>query len=319
MQTQMKIGMGVGLGMNVLLAMKDAIAQGLLWGVMTLGAYISYKVLHFADLSVDGTFALGGAVSAVLVIAGVNPFLALFISMLAGLLGGLLTALLHTKLKIPGLLAGILTMLSLYSINMRIMGQSNAPLLNLNTAIATVAKWLPLTKTEISMVLGGAFCALLVVVIYWFFGTELGCAVRAAGDNEKMARAQGVSTDAMLIVGLMLSNGLVALSGGLVAQSQGYADVGMGTGAMVIGLGSIIIGEVVFRFMRRSFALKLVAAVLGAVVYRMIIAIVLQLGLDANDLKLLSAMVVAVALSVPLFVGKMKAAKLGREDNNATS
>ncbi len=303
--------------MNLLLAMKDAVAQGLLWGVMTLGAYISYKVLDFADLSVDGTFALGGAVSAVLITSGMNPFLALLISMMAGLFGGLLTALLHTKLKIPGLLAGILTMLSLYSINMRIMGKPNTPLLNMDTMVAVVSRWLPLSKTTVSMIIGLLFCLALIAVIYWFFGTELGCAVRATGNNKKMARALGVNTDNMLILGLMLSNGLVALSGGMVAQSQGYADVGMGTGTMVIGLASIIIGEVVFRFMRHSFATKLMAAVLGSIVYRMIIAVVLQLGMDANDLKLLSAAVVVAALSVPLVRGKMRESRLGREGNNA--
>ena len=303
--------------MNLLLAMKDAVAQGLLWGVMTLGAYISYKVLDFADLSVDGTFALGGAVSAVLITQGVNPFLALLISMVAGLFGGLLTAVLHTKLKIPGLLAGILTMLSLYSINMRIMGKPNTPLLNMNTMVASVSNWLPFSKNTVSMLIGVLFCLALIGLIYWFFGTELGCAVRATGNNKKMARALGVNTDSMLIVGLMLSNGFVALSGGMVAQNQGYADVGMGTGTMVIGLASIIIGEVVFRFMRHSFATKLMAAVLGSILYRMIIAVVLQLGMDANDLKLLSAAVVVAALSVPLVRGKMRESKLGREGNNA--
>lgn len=299
------------------LAMMDALAQGVLWGVMTLGAYISYKVLHFADLSVDGTFALGGAVSAVLVVSGTNPFFALLISMIAGLFGGMLTALMHTKLKIPGLLSGILTMLALYSINMRIMGMPNTSLLNLNTVIAVLMQGLGLNKLMANLLLGSVFCAGLILLIYWFFGTELGCAVRAAGDNDKMARALGVNTDNMLIVGLMLSNGLVALAGGLVAQSQGYADVGMGTGTMVIGLASIIIGDVLFRVLRRSFALKLLVAVLGSVVYRMIIAVVLQLGMNANDLKLLSAVVVVIALSVPLVRGKMQEAKVRREEKNA--
>lgn len=303
--------------MNLVNAMKDAVAQGLLWGVMTLGAYISYKVLDFADLSVDGTFALGGAVSAVLISTGVNPFLALLLSMIAGLFGGLLTAILHTKLKIPGLLAGILTMLALYSVNMRVMGKPNTPLLNMDTIVAVVNRWFAFSKTAINMGIGVLFCGALIAIIYWFFGTELGCAIRATGNNPKMARALGVNTDNMLIVGLMLSNGLVALSGGLVAQSQGYADVGMGTGTMVIGLASIIIGGVVFRFMRHSFVTKLLAAVLGSILYRIIIAVVLQLGMDANDLKLLSATVVVAALSVPLLRGKMQQAKLGRGDNNA--
>lgn len=296
--------------MNVLLAMTDAVAQGVLWAVMTLGVYITYKVLDFADLSVDGTFALGGAVSAVLITRGVNPFLALLVSLLAGMVGGAVTGLLSTKLKIPGLLAGILTMLGLYSVNMRIMGRSNTPLLGEETVIALVESWLPLSRTAINLILGAIFCAVLIAVMYWFFGTEVGCSLRATGINGNMARALGANTDNMIILGLLLSNGLVALSGGLVGQSQGFADVGMGTGTIVIGLASIIIGDVVFRFLRGAFWMKLLGAVLGSILYRVIIAIVLQLGLDTNDLKLFSAVIVAIALSVPLI--RQKAAAVGR-------
>ena len=296
------------------MAMRDAAAQGVLWAVMTLGAYISYNILHFADLSVDGTFALGGAVSAVLVAGGMNPLLALLISVFAGMLGGTITGLLHTKLKIPGLLAGILTMLGLYSINMRIMGKSNTPLLGERTLETMLSEVLPFSRSIVSLIIGVAFCGVLVALMYWFFGTEVGCALRATGDNEKMARALGTNTDNMIILGLLISNGLVALSGGLVAQSQGFADVGMGTGTMVIGLASIIIGEVVFRFMRGSFATRLIAAVLGSIVYRVIIAVVLQLGLDTSDLKLFSAVLVAVALSVPLMRDRMNASKRAREE-----
>lgn len=300
--------------MHILMAMQDAVAQGVLWAVMSLGAYITYKVLNFADLSVDGTFALGGAVSAVMVVAGANPLLALLVSMLAGLCGGAVTALLHTKLHIPGLLSGILTMLGLYSINMRIMGKSNTPLLGERTVITMVGDALPfMSKNVINLCIGLLFCVGLVVLMYWFFGTEAGCALRATGDNEKMARALGTNTDNMIILGLMLSNGLVALSGGLVAQSQGYADVGMGTGTMVIGLASIIIGEVVFRFMRGNFALRLCTAVLGSVVYRIVIAVVLQLGLDTNDLKLFSAILVALCISLPTLRGRVKSSRLSRE------
>ena len=292
--------------MNVMLAMQDAVAQGLLWAVMSLGTYISNKVLQIADLSVDGTFALGGAVSATLIVAGMNPWLALIFSLLAGMVAGAATALMNTALRIPSLLAGILTMLGLYSVNMRIMGKSNTPLLGEDTMITLAGKVLPLSKNMLNLTIGLVFCAGLIAVMYWFFGTEAGCALRATGDNPRMASALGVSTNGMIILGLLLSNGLVSLSGGLVAQSQGYADVAMGTGTIVIGLASIIIGQVVFRFLRGSFALKLLGVVLGSVLYRVIIAVVLQLGLDTNDLKLFSALLVAAALSVPLLRDKLR-------------
>ncbi|MDL2254397.1 ABC transporter permease [Ruminococcaceae bacterium OttesenSCG-928-I18] len=299
--------------MNVMLAMQDAFAQGLLWAVMSLGTYISYRVLQIADLSVDGTFALGGCISATLIVGGMNPFFALIFSLLGGMIAGAVTALMNTFLRIPSLLAGILTMLGLYSVNMRIMGKSNTPLLGEDTIITLAGNVLPFSKNVINLLIGIVFCVGLIAVMYWFFGTEIGCALRATGDNAKMARALGTNTDNMIILGLLLSNGLVALSGALVAQSQGFADVGMGTGTIVIGLASIIIGQVVFRFLRGNFALKLLAAVLGSVLYRVIIAIVLQLGLDTNDLKLFSAVLVAVALSVPLLREKYKASRLRKE------
>ncbi len=296
--------------MNVLLAMQDALAQGLLWSVMALGTYISYKVLDIADLSVDGTFALGGAVSATLIVAGMNPFLALFFSLLAGALAGTATALMHTALRIPSLLAGILTMLGLYSVNIRIMDKSNTPLLGESTMIKVLENLLPIDNSYYNLLIGFVFCAALIAVMYWFFGTEVGAALRATGNNPNMARALGINTNKMIVLGLLLSNGFVALSGGLVAQSQGYADVGMGTGTIVIGLASIIIGQVVFRFLKGSFALKLIAVVLGSVIYRLIIAIVLQLGLNTNDLKLFSALLVALALSVPLLRERLNAHKI---------
>ncbi len=300
--------------MSVLRAMQDAVAQGLLWAVMSLGTYISYKVLQIADLSVDGTFALGGAVSAALIVGGMNPYLALIFSLMAGMVAGAATALMNTVLKIPSLLAGILTMLGLYSVNMRVMGKSNTPLLGEDTIVSLGLSWLPVNKTVMNLLIGAVFCAGLIAIMYWFFGTEAGCALRATGDNPKMARAQGVNTNFMVVLGLLLSNGLVALSGALVAQSQGFADVTMGTGTIVVGLASIIIGEVVFRFMRGSFALKLVAVVLGSILYRVIIAVVLQLGLDTNDLKLFSALLVAAALSVPLLRQRVKSRILQKED-----
>ncbi|MFV0352930.1 MAG: ABC transporter permease [Oscillospiraceae bacterium] len=285
--------------MSFLLALPGAVAQGLIYGVMTLGAYIGYKVLNFADLSIDGTFALGASVSMILTVNGVNPFLTLPIAMLAGMGGGVITALLTTKIRIPGLLSGILTMLSLYSINLMIMGKSNTPVGANATAIDLIKKLLPISSNYLTIILGGGFCALLIAAMYWFFGTELGCALRATGNNPHMARALGVNTDGMLILGLAVSNGLVALSGGLWSQYQGVADVGMGTGTMVIGLASIIIGEALFRILRKSFALKLLAAVLGSVVYWIVVTVVLQMGLGTNNLKLFTAVVVVIALAIP--------------------
>lgn len=294
--------------MNIVNAMWDAVAQGSLWAVMTLGVYITYKVMDFPDMSVDGTFALGGSVSAVMIVKGVNPLLALLVSIAAGMCGGFVTGLFHTKLKIPGLLAGILTMLGLYSINMRVMGQSNTSLLGEKTLLVLAGEYVSLSKTTINLMVGVLFCMLLMLGMYWFFGTEVGCALRSTGDNERMARALGVNTDSMKILGLVVANGIVALSGGLVAQSQGFADVSMGTGTLVIGLASIIISTVVFRFMQGNFMLRLLAAVLGSVLYRVIIAVVLQLGLNSNDLKLFSALLVAIALSVPMLRSRITGA-----------
>jgi ABC-type uncharacterized transport system, permease component len=287
--------------MAILLAMQGAVSQGVLWGIMTLGLFISYKILDFADLSVDGSFALGGAVSAVLIVKlGLDPYLSLLIAFAAGALAGLATGLLHTKLKIPGILAGILTMIALYSINIRIMGQANTPLLSVKTMLSVFEDGLGLDRTLGSLIIGSVFSLAIVFILYWFFGTELGSVIRATGNNERMVRAQGVDTDAMKNIGLMLSNALVSLSGAMVAQSQGYADVGMGTGTIVIGLASIIIGEVIFG-RRFSFWYRLLSAVLGSVIYRVIIAVVLQLGLKSTDLKLLTAVIVALALGLPVF------------------
>lgn len=286
--------------MNILAVLQSAATQGVLWAVMALGTYISYKVLDFADLSVDGTFALGGAVSMVLIGHGCNPFLALLVAMMAGLCGGMVTAVFATILKIPGLLSGILTMLSLYSINLMIMGSSNLQLRGNDSVVSLLRRVLPVSQDVAGIILGVLFCGALIAGLYWFFGTELGCALRASGNNPNMARALGVNTNLMIIIGLALSNGLVALSGGLWSQYQGWTDVGMGTGTMVTGLASIIIGQVIFRFLRRSFALKLTTAVLGSVTYWVIVSLVLQLGLGTNNLKLFTALLVAVALSAPM-------------------
>ena len=289
--------------MNILLAMYGAVSQGVLWGIMCLGLYITYKVLDFADLTVDGSFALGGAVNAALIVLDCNPLVALFISFIAGGISGIVTGLLNTKLKIPGILAGILTMIALYSINIRIMGRANISLLGETTLMTQISSLINTSTTTTSFIIGTIFSVIIIFVMYWFFGTEIGSAIRATGNNEKMVRAQGVNTDNMKILGLMLGNALVALSGGLVAQSQGYGDVQMGTGTIVIGLASIIIGEVIFG-KRFSFWYILMSVVMGSIIYRVIIAIVLQLGLTSSDLKLFTAVTVALALSIPVMKSK---------------
>lgn len=285
---------------GIYLAIQGAASQGIIWGIMTLGVYITFKVLDFPDLTVDGSFALGGAVSAILISNGMNPFITLFFSFLAGSLAGLATGILNTKLQIPGILAGILTMIALYSINIRVMGgRPNIPLLGMATSLTIIQNILSLNKVVSDLLVGFVFSVFIVLIMYWFFGTEMGCAIRATGNNEKMIRALGVDTNIMKTIGLMISNALVSLSGALVTQSQGYADVGMGTGTIVIGLASVIIGEVIFGN-RFNFLYKLSSIVMGSIIYRIIIAIVLQLGLKATDLKLLTAIIVAIALSVPV-------------------
>lgn len=291
---------------GMIMALQGAVSQGVLWGIMTLGLYITFKVLDYPDLTVDGTFALGGAVSAILIVKGMDPFLTLPFAVATGALAGTVTGVLNTKLKIPGILAGILSMIALYSINIRIMGKPNVALLGEATAVTRIMDVTGLSNSVISLVLGIVFAVAIIGMMYWFFGTEIGCAIRATGNNEYMVRALGASTDQMKILGLMISNGLVSLSGALVAQSQGYADVGMGTGTLVIGLASIIIGEVIFG-RRFNFAYKLMSVVLGSAIYRMIIAIVLQLGLKSSDLKLLTAVIVAMALSIPVVKKKVAA------------
>lgn len=291
--------------MNILLAIEGAISQGVLWGLMTLGVYITFKILDFPDMTVDGSFALGGAVSAILIVKGVNPWLALLPAVLAGMIAGGITGLLHTKIKIPGILAGILTMIALYSVNIRIMGQANTSLLGENTVITILNSMIGGSMNTLALIIGLIVSIMIITALYWFFGTEVGSAIRATGNNEYMVRALGTNTDTMKIIGLMVSNGLVALSGAFVAQSQGYADVGMGQGTIVIGLASIIIGEVVFGN-RFNFAYKLGAVVGGSVIYRIIIAVVLQLGMKSTDLKLFTAIIVAVALAIPVITKKSK-------------
>ena len=293
--------------MGILLAIQGAVSQGILWGIMALGIYLTYRILDVADLTVDGSFALGGCTCAALITAGLNPYLSLIVAIFAGMLAGFVTGILHTKCQIPAILAGILTQIGLYSINLRIMGRSNTPLLKVPTIFKGIAEAIGLAQNWVSMVVGLIFTIILIVFLYWFFGTEIGSAIRATGNNENMVRSLGMNTNTHKVLGLAISNGLVALSGALVTQSQGYADVKQGTGAIVIGLASIIIGEVIFG-KKSSFGTKLVSVVVGSIIYRIIVAVVLQMGLNTDDLKLLTAILVAAALTVPVMLEKRRLA-----------
>ena len=286
----------------------STIAQGLLWALLAIGVYLTFRVLDIADLTVEGSFPLGAAVAATMLIAGYHPVAAILGACVAGMLSGVVTGFLCTKLKIPALLAGILTMIALYSVNLRIMGKANLPLLQQDT-IFTIANSFGLDKGLTVLVVGAIVVVLVAVLNYWFFGTELGTAVRATGCNPHMIRANGIDTDVMVVLGLLLSNGLVAMSGALVAQNNGFADVGMGVGTIVIGLASVIIGEVLFG--TRSFKNCLISVILGSIVYRAVIAIVLQMGMPPNDLKLFTAILVALALSLPLLEARWNKFKKG--------
>ncbi len=285
---------------KLLNAMPGAVSQGLIWGLMAIGVYITYKILDVADLTVDGSIATGGAVAAMLIIGGCNVWLAMLIAFLVGMLAGLVTGLLHTQMGIPAILSGILTQLALYSINLRIMDNKANVALNVAKYPLVVsmrnARELSLNNPIALLLL---FTVVVIAVLYWFFGTEYGSTMRATGANANMARAQGINTNSRKVVGLMLSNGLVALSGALLTQYQGFSDVSMGRGAIVIGLAAVIIGEVVFSKVFHNFALKLLAVSIGAVIYYLVIQVVLWLGLNTNDLKMLTAAVVALFLAVP--------------------
>lgn len=289
----------------------STVSQGLLWAILALGVFLTFRVLDIADLSVEGTFPLGAAVAATLIDAGHSVWFAMLIALIAGCIGGTVTALLTTKLKIPALLSGILTMIGLYSVNLMIMGKANVPLLRAETVFTLTEDLFGVSSVVATLIVGLIATTVVGVIMYWFFGTVLGTAIRATGCNPQMARAQGINTNVMVILGLLISNGLVALSGALVAQSNGFADVGMGTGTIVIGLASVIIGEVLFG--TRSFKNWLISVVLGSVVYRAVIAIVLELGMPPNDLKLFTAVLVAIALSLPLIKNKFAIMKRSEE------
>ncbi|CDE94415.1 MULTISPECIES: ABC transporter permease [Acidaminococcus] len=285
------------------------VSQGLLWSLLALGVYITFRVLDIADLTVEGSFPLGASVAVTLLVKDVNPVTAILAAALAGGLAGVVTGLLHTKLRIPALLAGILTMIALYSVNLRIMGKANVSLLGKDTAFTLVESTFGVAYSQAVLLVGVLACVLFSVLMYWFFGTEIGAAIRATGYNPQMIRAQGVDTNIMLLIGLFFSNALVAVAGALVAQSNGFADVGMGVGTIVIGLASVIIGEVLFG--TRSFKNSLISVILGSIVYRLVIAIVLQMGMPPNDLKLFTAVLVAIALSLPMVKGKFQSRKAG--------
>ncbi len=277
-----------------------AAAQGIIWGIMAIGVYITYRILDFADLTVDGSFGTGGAAFAMCTIGGMNVYLSLLVAFIAGCLAGLATGIFHTAFGIPPILAGILTQLALYSVNLDIMGQSNQAL--------NASKYnfiVNLLEYKKSIIVGLIFVAIIIAVLYWFFGTELGHSIRATGNNQNMARANGINTNVNKVIALVLSNGIVAISGALLAQFQGFSDINMGRGAIVIGLAAVIIGEVIFGKIFKNFALKLIAAVIGGVIYYIVITLVVALGLPANDLKLFTAIVVAIFLGVPYWKNKV--------------
>ena len=294
-------------------ALPGAVAQGLIWGIMAIGVYITYRILDVADLTVDGSLCTGGAVCIMAMLSGQNMWVALVLALLAGLLTGLMTGLLHTFMGIPAILAGILTQLSLYSINLKIMGKSNQSINVDKFDLLVSLRWVKDLTLKNPIFVTAIVTALVIGVLYWFFGTEIGSSLRATGANPQMARAQGINTKWNVVLGLMLSNGLVAFSGALLSQYQGFADVSMGRGAIVIGLAAVIIGEAVFGKLFHNFGLKLLGVCLGSILYYFVITVVITLGFDANLLKLLSAMVVAVFLAVPYWKGRYAAAHAGKK------
>ena len=289
----------------MLIALQGAVSQGVLWGIMVLGVFITFRLLDIPDMTCDGSFALGGCVCAVLIVNNnVDPLFAVLAGMCAGAIAGAVTGILTTVFEIPAILAGILTQISLWSINLRIMGKSNTPILAKGTVFSAVSNMTGLPQSTVAIILGILLAVAIVAILYWFFGTEIGSALRATGNNEYMIRALGVNTNSTKMIALVLSNALIGLSGALICQSQKYADIGMGTGAIVIGLAAIVIGEVLGRLLPgglTQFSVRLASAVFGSVVYFLIRAIVLQLGMDANDMKLLSAVIVAVPCACPWF------------------
>ena len=298
---------------SLLNAMPGAVAQGMIWGIMAIGLYITYSVLNFSDLTVDGTMATGGAVCIMLMMAGVNVWVALLCAVIAGMLAGLVTGLFHTAMGIPGILSGILTQLSLYSINLVIMGgKANQAVSVRKYDLIVSSRYFRELSLNNPIFITLIVIVLLIAVLYWFFGREVGAALRSTGANEAMSRAQGLNTNLYKIIGLMLSNGIVALSSAMYSHYQGFVDVNMGRGAIVIGLAAIIISNVVFGKLFTNFAARLFAVAIGAVLYYVVIQVVLWLGLNTNLLKLLSALVVALFLALPYWKSKIHLKKGGR-------
>ena len=275
-------------------AIPGAVSLGLVWGIMAIGLYITYKILAISDLTVDGSICTGAAVCTMLMTSGVNPWVAMLCATLAGGLCGLVTGFLHTVLDIPAILSGILTQLALWSVNLKIMGQANRPLSARNFPVIITQM-----KSEEAIVMLVIIAGAIIGLLYWFFGTELGCSIRATGCNLNMSRAQGINTELNKVLGLVISNALIALAGSLLAQYQGFADINMGRGAIVVGLAAIVIGEVLFSKIARNFAVRLCGALLGGVVYYMVYQVIVFLGLDTDLLKMLSAVVVALFLGIP--------------------
>ena len=291
--------------MSLITALPGAAAQGLIWGIMAIGVYITFRILDIADLTVDGTLCTGGAVCIMMMLSGHNVWVSMLAATGAGLLAGLATGIFHTFMGIPAILAGILTQLSLYSVNLKIMGKANQAInvdkFNLLVSLRRV-KGVSLTQNTPFIV--AIMIVILIAILYWFFGTELGCSLRATGCNPSMSRAQGINTDRNKVLALMLSNGLVALSGALLTQYQGFADINMGRGSIVIGLAAVIIGEAIFSRIFRNFALKLLSVVFGSILYYLVLQVVIWMGIDTDLLKMLSALVVALFLAFPYWKGK---------------
>ena len=308
----------MGVIIQLLNALPGSISQGLIWGIMAIGIYITYRILDIADLTVDGSFATGGAVGVMCILSGMNLWLSMLMAFIAGILTGFMTGVFHVFMGIPAILSGILSQLSLYSINLKILGKSNQSVNVNNTDLLISLRWVKDFAMHNPIITVGIIIIVLIAVLYWFFGTEMGCSIRATGANINMSRAQGINTNFNKILGLMLSNGLVAFSGALLTQYQGFADVNMGRGAIVIGLAAVIIGEALFGKMFKNFALKLLAVVLGSVIYYIVVQAVITLGFDANLLKLLSAIIVAVFLAIPFWKSKLVKSNVikagGKED-----
>lgn len=284
---------------QLLSAIPGSISQGLIWGIMAIGVYITYRILDVADLTVDGSFATGGAVAVVLILNGWNLWLAMLAAFVAGLVTGAVTGLLHTWMGIPPILSGILTQLALYSINLKIMGKANQSINVNQTDLLVSLRWVKEFAFHNPIITVGLVLIVMIAILYWFFGTEMGCSIRATGINQNMSRAQGINTNLNKVLGIMLSNGLVAFSGAFLAQYQGFADVKMGQGSIVIGLAAVIIGEALFGKIFKNFALRLLAVAFGSIIYYIVIQTVITFGFDANLMKLLSAAIVAVFLAIP--------------------